>query len=420
MLVIFSLAGFLEVASYGQLSAFTPLYLPRIGVAAADVAFWVGVITSLANLFGLPFLPFWGALADRYGRKPLIIRSFIAAFFALGVTAVAPNIAVFTIARGFQALALGNTGLILATLADHAPAARVAFAFGVVNGANPFGAFVGPLRPLARAHPGRPSARPRVASAFLHARSRGIRNPLGCRERPIEWSVQRVLQRDRRLGQRDRARARDELRVCAGEHELRGRAAHRKRSRSDRCISRVPGRGGLDGGGSRGDGLRAHTAAALVLRPWRLVRAPGLETVNGRGPGELLERRQLVLSEERRFRRFVRGDAQFPRDDARPVDHHEDREAWPHPHREQPVQSDVEPGLFGGLPARRILRRLIALDEAAGKRPATVARSVVEPRGKDTGGAPDDPVRSDLHVHEVREPAHRARQPIPAIDWLRH
>src|SRR5437870_2512810 len=90
MLVIFSLAGFLEVASYGQLSAFTPLYLPRIGVAAADVAFWVGVITSLANLFGLPFLPFWGALADRYGRKPLIIRSFIAAFFALGVTAVAP------------------------------------------------------------------------------------------------------------------------------------------------------------------------------------------------------------------------------------------------------------------------------------------------------------------------------------------
>jgi DHA1 family multidrug resistance protein-like MFS transporter len=145
MLVLFSLAGFLEVASYGQLSAFTPLYLPTIGIAAADVAFWVGAITALANFVGVPFLPFWGALADRYGRKPLIIRSFIAAFFALGITAVAPNLAVFTLARGFQALALGNTGLILATLADHVPASRVAFAFGVVNGANPFGAFVGPL-----------------------------------------------------------------------------------------------------------------------------------------------------------------------------------------------------------------------------------------------------------------------------------
>src|SRR5207244_11318298 len=145
MLVIFSLAGFLEVASYGQLSAFTPLYLPRIGVAAADVAFWVGVITSLANLFGLPFLPFWGALADRYGRKPLIIRSFVTAFIALGLAVIAPNVWVFAFSRAFQSLGLGNTGLMLATLAEHAPAARTAFAFGVVNGANPLGAFVGPL-----------------------------------------------------------------------------------------------------------------------------------------------------------------------------------------------------------------------------------------------------------------------------------
>src|SRR5437870_13573784 len=106
MLVIFSLAGFLEVASYGQLSAFTPLYLPRIGVAAADVAFWVGVITSLANLFGLPFLPFWGALADRYGRRRLIIRAFVAAVLARRVPSVAPHIAVFTIPRAYQALAL--------------------------------------------------------------------------------------------------------------------------------------------------------------------------------------------------------------------------------------------------------------------------------------------------------------------------
>src|SRR5438067_13922651 len=135
MTILFTIAGFFEVAAYGQVSAFTPLFLPHLGIEAAAVAFWVGAITSFSNFAGLPFLPFWGALADRYGRKPLIIRSFIAAFFALGVTAVAPNIAVFTIARGFQALALGNTGLILATLADHAPAARVAFAFGVANGA---------------------------------------------------------------------------------------------------------------------------------------------------------------------------------------------------------------------------------------------------------------------------------------------
>ena len=145
MTVLFAIAGFFEVATYGQVTAFTPLYLPHLGVELAAVAFWVGAITSFSNVAGLPFLPFWGALADRYGRKPLIIRSFVAAFVALLLTALAPNVWFFAIARAVQSLGLGNTGLILATIAEHAPAGRVAFAFGIVNGANPMGAFIGPL-----------------------------------------------------------------------------------------------------------------------------------------------------------------------------------------------------------------------------------------------------------------------------------
>jgi DHA1 family multidrug resistance protein-like MFS transporter len=145
MTILFAIAGFFEVAAYGQVTAFTPLYLPRLGVALVAVAFWVGAITSFSNVAGVPFLPFWGALADRYGRKPLIIRSFVAAFVALSLTALAPNVGVFALARAIQSLGLGNTGLILATLAEHAPPGRIAFAYGIVNGANPLGAFIGPL-----------------------------------------------------------------------------------------------------------------------------------------------------------------------------------------------------------------------------------------------------------------------------------
>src|SRR5438093_4113886 len=145
MTILFAIAGFFEVTAYGQVNAFTPLYLPRLGIELAAVAFWVGAIASFSNVAGLPFLPFWGALADRYGRKPLIIRSFAVAFVALSLTAIAPNVWVFAIARALQSLGLGNTGLILATIAEHAPAGRVAFAFGIVNGANPMGAFIGPL-----------------------------------------------------------------------------------------------------------------------------------------------------------------------------------------------------------------------------------------------------------------------------------
>jgi DHA1 family multidrug resistance protein-like MFS transporter len=145
MTILFTIAGFFEVAAYGQIAAFTPLYLPRLDIQPSAVPFWVGAITSFSSIVGLPFLPFWGALADRYGRKPLIIRSFVAAFVALAFTVIAPNVWVFTFARAVQSLGLGNTGLILATLAERTPPGRIAFAFGIVNGANPLGGFLGPL-----------------------------------------------------------------------------------------------------------------------------------------------------------------------------------------------------------------------------------------------------------------------------------
>ena len=145
MLVLFSLASFVEVVAYGQLNAFTPIYLPRIGVAAADVPFWVGAITAGANVLGVLFLPFWGVLADRYGRKPLIIRSFVATGAGLAVASLARNVWMFTLGRGFTALNLGNSGLMMTSLAEVAPAARLGLAYGILNGAGPLGALLGPL-----------------------------------------------------------------------------------------------------------------------------------------------------------------------------------------------------------------------------------------------------------------------------------
>ena len=145
VLTLFTFASFIEVVAYGQLAAFTPLHLPKIGVAPEDVPAAVGLITAGVNVIGLLFLPFWGVLADRFGRKPLIIRSFAATGAGLAVAAVARNVWLFTLGRGLNSLNLGNSGLMMTTLHETAPAARLGFAFGVVNGAGPLGAFIGPL-----------------------------------------------------------------------------------------------------------------------------------------------------------------------------------------------------------------------------------------------------------------------------------
>ena len=145
MLTLFTLASFIEVMAYGQLAAFTPLHLPKIGVAPEDVPVAVGLITAGVNVIGLLFLPFWGVLADRFGRKPLIIRSFAATGVGLVVAAAARDVWLFTVGRGINSLNLGNSGLMMTSLHESAPAARLGFAFGVVNGAGPLGAFIGPL-----------------------------------------------------------------------------------------------------------------------------------------------------------------------------------------------------------------------------------------------------------------------------------
>jgi MFS family permease len=145
MLTLFTLASFVEVIAYGQLAAFTPLHLPTIGVSPENVPVAVGLITAGVNVIGLLFLPFWGVLADRFGRKPLIIRSFAATGAGLAVAAAARDVWLFTLGRGLNSLNLGNSGLMMTTLQESAPAARLGFAFGIVNGAGPLGAFIGPL-----------------------------------------------------------------------------------------------------------------------------------------------------------------------------------------------------------------------------------------------------------------------------------
>jgi DHA1 family multidrug resistance protein-like MFS transporter len=145
ILVLFTLAGFVEAMFYGQVGSFTPLYLPKLGISPDQVAYYTGLIVSVSGLVGIPFLPFWGALADRYSRQPVIIRSFVAHFIAAILAILASNVWVFLLARTVMNLSLGNSGLMMTTLSERAPANRQGLAFSIMNSAAPVGVFVGPL-----------------------------------------------------------------------------------------------------------------------------------------------------------------------------------------------------------------------------------------------------------------------------------
>ncbi len=145
LLTLFTLASFVEGAFYSQINAFTPLYLPKLGIPQDQVATWTGAVVAITSAIGLPLLPFWGALADRYARQPIIVRSFVAHFLAgLGMV-LSGSIWVFLLARSITSFALGNSGLMMTTLSERAPRLRQGLAFSIMNSGAPVGVFIGPL-----------------------------------------------------------------------------------------------------------------------------------------------------------------------------------------------------------------------------------------------------------------------------------
>lgn len=142
---LFALASFVEIMLFSNLAAFTPVYLQYLGFDEEQIKFWTGVLASVGMLLGFWFVPMWGVLADRHGRKPLIVRSFAVEGVACLVMALAPNLWVFTFGRMLTGLALGNTGLMFASISEYAPRARVGLAIALIAGAQPLGGVFGSL-----------------------------------------------------------------------------------------------------------------------------------------------------------------------------------------------------------------------------------------------------------------------------------
>jgi DHA1 family multidrug resistance protein-like MFS transporter len=145
VVVIFTLASTIETIGFGQVSAFTPLYLAQLHVAPDEIPRWTGILASLAFIVGIPLAPFWGVWADKYSRKLIIARSaYLQALVFLGV-ALSQNVwhlALVNLGTGFV---LGNTGVMFATISVVAPRERVGLALSTVAMGGPLGIALGPL-----------------------------------------------------------------------------------------------------------------------------------------------------------------------------------------------------------------------------------------------------------------------------------
>ncbi len=144
VLLLFGVTSAIESAAAGHVMAFLPLYLGHVGVPDADISRWVGLLTGLLFVFGLPLVPFWGAWADKYSRKLIITRSALVEAVVFGGLALSRNrweIAACLLLVGFQ---LGNTGVMLSLLRMVTPEHRVGFAISFLGAIAAGGTAAGP------------------------------------------------------------------------------------------------------------------------------------------------------------------------------------------------------------------------------------------------------------------------------------
>jgi MFS transporter, DHA1 family, multidrug resistance protein len=144
LLALFLLAGIVESQSFGHLGAFTPLFLGELRVPASQVGTWTGILSALGFVIGLPLLPFWGVWAEKYSRKLVIVRSAYVEALILTLAGLSPNVWVLALARFLGGFVLGNTGVMLALLADVTPRKRLGLAVGLASAGFPIGSSVGP------------------------------------------------------------------------------------------------------------------------------------------------------------------------------------------------------------------------------------------------------------------------------------
>jgi DHA1 family multidrug resistance protein-like MFS transporter len=146
-LAIVWVASLLGSAAMTFAFPFVPLFLrDDLGVTnPRELAFWTGVIAASNGVTLIFASPLWGSVADRYGRKPMLIRALAGSGFFVGLMALCQ--APWQVAA--TRFGLGAVTGILPTgsamIASVTPRAHVGWALGMIWAAFAVGGAAGPL-----------------------------------------------------------------------------------------------------------------------------------------------------------------------------------------------------------------------------------------------------------------------------------
>jgi MFS family permease len=138
------IAAFIGSSSLTMVIPFLPLFLVELGVDN-HIEMWSGLIYSSAFLASALTSPILGGLADRFGRKPMIIRAGLVLFIVFTLTAFVTNEYQLLGLRIFHGLLAGYIPAVIALVGTSTPEEKSGFAMSIIATAMASGRIMGPM-----------------------------------------------------------------------------------------------------------------------------------------------------------------------------------------------------------------------------------------------------------------------------------
>jgi MFS transporter, DHA1 family, tetracycline resistance protein len=135
------LTVFIDLLGFGLVIPFLPGMARRLG-ASDFVATMPGAVYSIMQFL---FIPIWGRLSDRIGRRPVLLWSIGATSVGMALLGAAPTLPLMIAARMFSGIATANIAVAQAYVADVTTPEHRARGMGIIGIAFGLGFILGPF-----------------------------------------------------------------------------------------------------------------------------------------------------------------------------------------------------------------------------------------------------------------------------------
>lgn len=145
-LSVLSIAVFIAGIAFSEIMPFLSLYINTLGnFSHQQLNFWSGIVYSGTFIVSAIVSPWWGKLADKKGRKPMILRAGIGMSLVIASMGLVQNVWQLLLLRMLQGVFAGFISNSNALVATETPKINSGQALGTIASATTAGTLLGPL-----------------------------------------------------------------------------------------------------------------------------------------------------------------------------------------------------------------------------------------------------------------------------------